>query len=55
MTFKQKYGNTALIAGASEGMGAAWANALASRGLNLVLIARRKEPLEATAALTSRA
>jgi hypothetical protein len=30
-------------------MGAAWANALASRGLDLVLIARRKEPLEATA------
>lgn len=49
MTFKEKYGNTALVAGASEGMGAAWANALASRGLNLVLIARRKEPLEATA------
>ncbi len=49
MTFKQKYGNTALVAGASEGMGAAYAHALAERGLNLVLIARRKEPLEATA------
>jgi short-subunit dehydrogenase len=49
MTFKEKYGNTALVAGASEGMGAAYANALAARGLNLVLIARRKEQLEATA------
>ena len=49
MTFKQKYGDTALVAGASEGMGAAYANALAARGLDLVLIARRKEPLEATA------
>jgi short-subunit dehydrogenase len=48
MTFKEKYGNTALIAGASEGMGAAYAHALAARGLNLVLIARRKGPLEAT-------
>ncbi len=49
MTFKEKYGNTALVAGASEGMGAAYAYALAARGLDLVLIARRKEPLEATA------
>ena len=49
MSFKQKYGNTALVAGASEGMGAAYAHALAARGLNLVLIARRKEQLEATA------
>ncbi|MDB5134380.1 MAG: hypothetical protein JWP37_983 [Mucilaginibacter sp.] len=49
MTFKEKYGNTALVAGASEGMGAAYAQALAARGLDLVLIARRKEPLEAMA------
>jgi short-subunit dehydrogenase len=49
MTFKEKYGNTALVAGASEGMGAAYAHALAARGLDLVLIARRKEPLEAAA------
>ncbi len=51
MTFKQKYGNTALVAGASEGMGAAYAHTLAARGLDLVLIARRKEPLEARARL----
>jgi short-subunit dehydrogenase len=48
MTFKEKYANTALIAGGSEGMGAAYAHALAARGMDLVLIARRKEPLEAT-------
>jgi uncharacterized protein len=50
ISFKEKYGPTALIAGASEGMGAAYARALAARGLNLILIARRPGPLEATAA-----
>jgi short-subunit dehydrogenase len=49
MNIKQKYGATALVAGASEGLGAAYAHALASYGCNLFLIARRKEPLEATA------
>ncbi len=49
MTFKEKYGNTALVAGASEGMGAAYAKALASRGLNLVLVARRQDVLQKTA------
>ena len=50
MTFKDKYGPVALIAGGSEGIGAAFAHALAERGLDLVLVARRKEQLEATAA-----
>lgn len=49
MTFKDKYGPTALVAGASEGMGAAYAFALAARGLDLVLIGRRKQLLEGTA------
>ncbi|MCX6224725.1 MAG: SDR family NAD(P)-dependent oxidoreductase, partial [Bacteroidia bacterium] len=44
--FKSKYGPWALVAGASEGLGAAFAEALAKRGLNLVLIARRLEKLE---------
>jgi len=44
--FKYKYGPWALVAGASEGLGAAYAEALAKRGLNLILIARRSEKLE---------
>ena len=49
MGFKQKYGPTALVIGASEGLGAAWATEIAKKGLDLVLVARRKEPLEALA------
>lgn len=49
MAFTEKYGPWALIAGASEGTGAAFARELAARGLNLVLIARRRAPLEALA------
>ena len=44
------YGPYALIAGGSEGLGAAFAEAIARRGLNLVLLARREEQLTATAA-----
>ena len=38
------------MAGASEGLGAAFADALAARGLNVVVVARRAEPLHALAA-----
>jgi len=46
ISFKEKYGPWALVAGASEGLGAAFAEDLAKRGLNLMLIARRREKLE---------
>jgi short-subunit dehydrogenase len=43
--FSSRYGPWAVIAGASVGIGAEFARQLASRGLNLVLVARRPEPL----------
>lgn len=48
--FVRRYGSWAVVAGASEGLGAAWAEALGARGLNLVLFARRPEVLDTTAA-----
>jgi uncharacterized protein len=48
--FVQKYGQWAVIAGASEGVGASLADQLASRGLDLVLIARNGPLLEEVAA-----
>jgi len=48
--FVRRYGSWAVVAGASEGLGAAWAEALAARGLNLVLFARRPEVRDAAAA-----
>jgi len=47
--FKEKYGPYALVAGGSDGLGFAFAEAAARRGLNLVLIARQAERLHAAA------
>ena len=46
MSFQTQYGQWALVAGASEGLGACYAEELASRGLNLFLVARRAELLQ---------
>ncbi len=49
MTDLENYGPWAVIAGGSEGVGAEFARLLAAAGLNLVLLARKPGPLEATA------
>lgn len=49
MTFAGKYGSWAVVAGASDGVGAAFAEALANRGLNVVLVARRQSALDEVA------
>ncbi|MEQ1755134.1 MAG: SDR family NAD(P)-dependent oxidoreductase [Micropepsaceae bacterium] len=45
-SFVSKYGPWAIVAGASEGLGAAFATAIAARGVNLLLLARREVPLQ---------
>ena len=44
-----RYGPWAVVAGGSEGVGAAFADQLAAAGINLVLLARSPGPLEQTA------
>lgn len=48
--FTDRFGPWAVIAGGSDGIGSAFAGELASRGLNLALIARDESKLAATAA-----
>ena len=47
--FADRYGPWAVVAGASEGVGAAYARAVAERGLNVVLLARRQAVLDEVA------
>jgi len=49
MDFRKSYGPWAVITGGSEGVGAGFAHELAAKGLNLVLTARTKANLDATA------
>ena len=48
--FSERYGPWAVVAGASMGIGAALSHEAARRGLNVVLLARGRDQLEATAA-----
>jgi uncharacterized protein len=48
--FRAKYGPWAVVAGASDGTGAAFAEELARRGVNVVLVARRRSLVEEVAA-----
>jgi short-subunit dehydrogenase len=50
MTFVESYGPWAVVAGASEGVGAAFAAAVAREGVNVVLLARRQGVLDDVAA-----
>jgi short-subunit dehydrogenase len=49
-SFTKKYGPWAVIAGASEGLGAEFARQIAQRGLNVLLLARRAAVLDEVAA-----
>lgn len=46
MNFREKYGQWAIVLGATEGIGKANAFELARRGMDVILVGRRKEALE---------
>jgi uncharacterized protein len=48
-SFVERYGAWAVVLGASEGLGAAYAHGLAARGLNVVVAARRADLLDGVA------
>jgi len=47
--FRRQYGPWAIVAGASDGVGAAFVEALAQSGINVVLVARRETMIQALA------
>jgi short-subunit dehydrogenase len=49
-TVTNRYGPWGIVAGGSDGVGAAFARGMAARGLNVVLVARRPAVLEESAA-----
>src|SRR4051812_49414744 len=49
MSFAEKYGPWAVVLGASEGLGEAFAHSIAARGVKVVVVARRAEPLQRVA------
>jgi short-subunit dehydrogenase len=52
-SFADRYGPWAVVAGASEGVGEGFARAVAARGVNVVLLARRQDVLDDVAASIS--
>jgi len=50
MRFAERYGPWAVVLGASEGLGEAFARGVAARDVNVVVVARRSEPLQRVAA-----
>ncbi len=46
MLFKDRYGEYALITGGNSGIGAEFADQLAKKGLNIIIVARRESLLE---------
>jgi short-subunit dehydrogenase len=47
LAFQKKYGPWAIVIGASDGIGRAMAIEIANMGLNLIIVARNHERLEA--------
>jgi short-subunit dehydrogenase len=54
MDFAERYGPWAVVAGASEGVGASTARLLGARGVNVVLVSRRQGSLDEVAATIDR-
>jgi len=49
-SFLERFGDWAIVTGCTQGIGRAYVSALAARGMNVVLVSRKKEALEEVAA-----